>query len=119
MSIFMLWLLLVVLPGLKDVVIPIAILSGMAILVVSLTVNYDDGSMSEHTARKCWNVVRALVFTVFVCMVLTAILPSRSDVYTIAGAYLVTNVENIEKLPANVVTAANKLLEDYTSHDQK
>lgn len=43
----------------------------------------------------------------------SALLPGKAAIYTIAGGYLVTNVEGIEKLPPNMMGAANSFLEKF------
>jgi hypothetical protein len=47
------------------------------------------------------------------------LIPSEKQMMYLIGGYAATNVENIEKLPKNVVDAANKFLEDYTTQDKK
>jgi hypothetical protein len=38
-------------------------------------------------------------------------IPSEKALYKIIGAYAVTNIEGVEKLPPNIVKAANNFLE--------
>lgn len=42
-------------------------------------------------------------------------LPSNKTVMYMVGGYVATNVEGISDLPPNLVGAANKFLEDYTT----
>ncbi len=42
-----------------------------------------------------------------------ALIPTKENMMYIIGAYAVTNVDGVEKLPPNIVNAANKFMEDY------
>lgn len=46
-----------------------------------------------------------------------ALLPSEKQIYLIIGGAYATNIDGIEKLPANVVKAANAFLDQYNGDD--
>lgn len=51
--------------------------------------------------------------------VLSIIIPTEKQMYTLAGGYYVANIEGIDKLPKNVVGAVNKFIETYTEDKSK
>ncbi len=55
----------------------------------------------------------------FIVMSFAMFIPSEKQMMYIIGGYAATNVEDIEKLPKNVVDAANKFLESYTDTEKK
>jgi hypothetical protein len=55
----------------------------------------------------------------FPIIFLASFIPSSKQMMYMIGGYAATNVENIEKLPKNVVNAANKFLESYTDKEKK
>lgn len=52
-------------------------------------------------------------------LLIGVVIPDNRQMTYLIGGYAATNVENIEKLPKNVVNAANKFLEDYTEQPKK
>ena len=47
-------------------------------------------------------------------LIITAFIPNEKQMMYLIGGYVATNTEGVEKLPKNVVDAANRFLEDYT-----
>ena len=68
-----------------------------------------------------WHKMIKKIYVVvpFIVMSLAMFIPSEKQMMYIIGGYAATNVENIEKLPKNVVNAANKFLESYTDTEKK
>jgi len=50
---------------------------------------------------------------------LSTLIPTDKQMMYMIGGYVVTNVQGIEKLPNNVIGAANKFLEDFNVKDKK
>jgi hypothetical protein len=67
----------------------------------------------ETIAKRMRSACRTLVAVAVVCGLLSTLMPTRKDWYMIIGGYAVTHIEGIDKLPANVVGAANEFLKRY------
>ena len=84
-----------------------AILSGFGVMVYAMV----NDEMLPNPARN------TLIAVILVCGFIGVLIPGERAMYTIVGGYIATNIEDVEKLPANTVKALNKLLEDYTEQD--
>jgi len=51
--------------------------------------------------------------------VMGIMMPNQTQMQYLIDGYAVTNIEGIEKLPKNVMGAANKFLEDFNIEDKK
>ncbi len=56
--------------------------------------------------------IRKFLISAGVCMLLTLPLPSASQLKLITSSYFVTNIDGIDKVPANVVKYVNNFLEE-------
>lgn len=74
----------------------------------------------KHDAAmlKTIHTFRRLVPIGLVFVTLGILIPPPRAIYTTIGVYVVTNIDGIENLPPNLVKAANKFLEDYTSSEK-
>jgi hypothetical protein len=69
-------------------------------------------------ARKCR--LKLIIIVTLTSWFVSGLIPTTKEAYIIAGGYYVTNLEGVEKLPPNVVKAANKFIEQYTGvEDEK
>ena len=104
--------LIFILPNIQGVFIFLSIVTGVAILA-----SFVFGAIEENERAKAWGSSMIKVIIPFV--VVASLIPSSKQMMYIIGGYAATNVENIEKLPKNVVNAANKFLESYTQEEKK
>lgn len=134
MSMFEVWLLFVVLPGLH---IPIALLGALSLgflifgTVFYYTVlediddriyNYAEGKYVENNNKKEYeNKWRPLLFrgyktaftTLIVSSVLLSIIPNKREVAAMVVIPYVSDNPEFKKLPANIAKHLNELLDEY------
>ncbi|OJW21223.1 MAG: hypothetical protein BGO49_24740 [Planctomycetales bacterium 71-10] len=79
--------------------------------ILLLIVHDVDVSDELKAMAKRW--AKRVVIAASACGLISPFLPTRNDWYVMIGGYYVTQVEGIDKLPANVVGAANEFLERY------
>ncbi len=123
MNIWLLWLLIVVLPntsvlsGFLAVIIGVI---GLFAILFGLAWANDPSMVSEQekAMRYWWTGTKTWLIVMPLLMFLSVITPSKEEVVYIVGGYAATNIEDVEKLPANLVGAANKFLNDYTDDDK-
>ena len=114
MSIFTLWLLFVLLPNLSvvlSITLFVMVVASVGAGVAALFATFEktsDAPKIRYTAKIVGGI------TLAIAIIGTAI-PSKQDIMIITGGYIVTNTEGVEKLPANLVSAANKYLEEAQS----
>lgn len=117
MSLLTLWFFFVALPGVSTVLGAVAFVMVAAAVVMAII--HDDifGNTEEDRRRSKAFFIRWLLCTV-IALVGANILPSSTQVATIASLYVATNAEGVEKLPDNVVQYVNKYLEDGAKGDE-
>ena len=81
---------------------------GIGIGVMKLNECCDD---DEKKSAEVINYAKKLSGFVILLAILSVFLPSQSQIYTITGAYAVTNNAEMAKLPDNILKAANGYLE--------
>lgn len=81
---------------------------GIAIGVMK-SVEYDDDDKKKSAAVISY--AKKLSGFVILLAILDVFLPDQSQIYTITGAYAVTNNAEMAKLPDNILKAANGYLE--------
>ena len=118
MSIFLLWLLITVLPGLDWLTGLFGFLSWIAVFILSgvtcfvyIDADDDDREKTLPFVKTAWKVIAPLAITL---PLLAACIPDNDEMKYIVGGYFVTNIETVNELPENIVKSANKFLEDYT-----
>jgi hypothetical protein len=116
MSIFKLWLVLTVLPNLSTFLFVMTCISGLAIAPI-IAVYFDKNT--KENERQCsvktfkiWRIATPII------IMLTLMAPNKEQIMYIIGGYVTTNTAGIEKLPPNLVNAANKFLEGYTKENK-
>lgn len=119
MDIWLLYLLIVLFPGINTLFKAVFIIS-CVVLVVSVIIfliwhcaeadtSGDHEKVNEYMGKFAkWFIPIYLV----VCCVFVAA-PSARQIAYLVGGYFVTNAEDIENLPPNMIKAANKFLEDF------
>jgi len=65
------------------------------------------------------NFSKGLIKYIIFFMLIGIFIPSNKQMMYLMGGYAVTNIEGIEKLPKNVMGAANKFLKDFNIEDKK
>ena len=124
MSIWLLWVL-EILPDLGKLFTALGLIgtfiSSLALLycfvLMSTEGNYFSGE--RKFAKKVFPAVKKLFTVLVVSLVVGTCSPSSEGIYRIMGGYFVTNIEGIEKLPENVVGAANKFLEEFNEEKEE
>ena len=59
------------------------------------------------------------VITLLVSALIFTVIPTEKQIYMIAGGYVVTNNQELQKLPNNVLQAANKYLERLSKYSDE
>lgn len=114
MSVPLLYLLFVVLPSFSCFLSTICVFGILSVIIFGLCWAFNlppDGASDEARGAAFLKNLRLSVVVVVVAGFLCCFLPDEKAVYTIAGAYAVTNDEELAKLPNNVIRAANDYLE--------
>lgn len=76
------------------------------------TSKIDDAPWHDAVSKK-------VVIIPAILLAISLPIPSNKQMIYLVGGYVATNVENVEKLPKNLVGAANKFLEDYVEAEPK
>jgi hypothetical protein len=115
MSVFEMWLYLVVLPGLKTVGEFASVVACFAfvVLLVITGLAYDTGVPGEKEAIKARFVkyFKIIGGAAGIAIVIVITVPSEKQLWTIAAAHLGTTAEGAEKLPDEMVKALRAMLE--------
>ena len=122
MSALELWFYFTVLPNLETAADALTFVSAMAfILLLFISVIFDDDARkAEAVERRAAAVSKRwwIALTVLVCSITVGVLaPTERQIAMIVGGYVATNIEGVEKLPANVVRAANAFLERLANEE--
>lgn len=110
MSMFELWLFFVALPALSGVMTVLTGLGGVATMIWTLFNAIAEERIAPHLG-KC-------VAAVLACGLLAGAIPNAKQMAYLTGGYIATNTENVDKLPQNLVDAANKFLESYSEKEK-
>ena len=108
MSIWILWLLITVIPNLVKVA-SVILIGGVASLAFFSVVRL----IEKDEFFPTWIYTKLALPVFLVCTFIVVLVPDKEQIIYIAGGYLATNIEDIEKLPPNIVKSANKFLEDF------
>ncbi len=119
MSLFNLYLI-TILPNIGDFFIALSIgtiaVFLMLMVITSMTIDCTMDSNTEKAAKEARKKIilsyKLFVSIVIIFGILAVLIPSEKQIYQIVGGYSVTNIEGIDKLPANLVAVANKYLEE-------
>lgn len=124
MSLFTLYLISV-LPGFSGLASGIGwfLITYFTIWFLGATLgDYDDYNEKTKGSRKrslIINFKKWGVLSIIACFLFSALIPSEKQLYTIAGGYMATNTTGIDKLPDNIVKAANSWLEKIAETSEK
>lgn len=126
MSMFDLWVLFVLIPGLSATAGVVAVLlfvSGAALLVVgAVRDDYEDAVSPANKETKLVDKMfrgASMCFLAFALFFLIhSIIPGERHMYLLVGGYAATNIDGIDRLPKNIVNAANAYLEKATAGAQ-
>ena len=128
MGLLNLYLLFSLLPNLGNFFGVISVLSaGLSFLAVLF------GSMQETESYKskeendlicssrsfCLKWSFRLAVIAIISFFINTLIPGEKAIYKIIGAYTVTNIEGVDKLPSNFVKVANDFLENIDLKDER
>ena len=117
------WIL--ILPSIGGAITAIGVMSGVGFGIAGLVcfisgdMQYGDEDRKTALFTSGRKAIKTGVIICFPIIFLASFIPSSKQMMYMIGGYAATNVENIEKLPKNVVDAANKFLESYTDTERK
>lgn len=119
MSLFTLYLITTILPNIDEMftiafVVSILI-AGFVAIGCALTFIADDKPQN----KVCAKVLKKIMWVLIPLALINVFLPSSQQIYTIMGGSIVTNIEGIEKLPPNLINAANDFLESVQRKEAK
>ena len=122
MSIGLLYLLLVVLPSSACWIGFLTFGAGTG-CVVSLIIAAANAPAYREEDKKTISSMKALAKKFMIVMIilgsLDVLLPDSKQIYSLAGAYAVSNDKELAKLPDNVLKAANSYLEKFNQEKPK
>jgi len=114
MSIFELWLLTTVIPGLGKLSVLAFVLTAATFAVATGARFLADSGYDEESKKTGEKVSKALLIPVIVLGLLVPLFPSERQMLLIAGGYTATNNAEIKKLPTNAAKAVNAWLDAVT-----
>lgn len=119
MTLFQLYLFLVVLPNACNVATGLAVFFTVASLVSLLigALLVAERNINESKQAFKWAKISGII--AFIIVLCTVPFPTKDQLEYLAGGYVVTNTKDISKLPDNIVKAANSYLEHITLDKDK
>lgn len=121
MSLFTLYLIITVIPSL-NILFTISTIVMVIVATITLVVGLqlvDDCDFKNKEGQFVIKAIKRTVTGLIISVLMCIATPSKEQIYTIVGGYAVTNVEGIDKLPKNMVAAANKFLEEFNTEETK
>jgi len=95
----------------------------LVLIFSSAAADYSIEGESREAARRIRSKVigsyKLITFLVFFFGFASVLTPSERQIYQIVGAYAVTSIDGIDKLPSNLVGVANKYLEELAGSNKK
>lgn len=82
------------------------------------TIVLTDLVINERVPNYFKRYLRTYVVSMVVVGLLSAVTPTTNQAFMIMGGYYVTNIDDIEKLPPNVIKAANGFIENYLNEEE-
>ncbi len=124
MSLFQLYLFMVILPNIHSTLGSLSIVALIIFLAISVVLTISKAGALED--RGCSSVSQGLknpwriaAVVMIVVGALSIISPSDRQIYMVAGGYAATNTKDVEKLPENIVKAANNWLEKLANLNEE
>jgi hypothetical protein len=112
MTLFTLYLLFVLLPGLHVLFWTVAAIMMVACFIIFCVFVSEHNEHQPGPGKKVLRVLLRYAFPALAVALLGAnLLPDERQVYLLAGGYAVANVEGVENLPPAIVKAATKYLD--------
>lgn len=99
----------------------VLIMKAVGLFMLAISYLADDGTFEELPPRlkshkKAVKIYLCFLMTLFL---LNIVLLSKKQMYEIFVIHQITNINNAEKLPDNLVNAANSFLEEYGRNKDK
>lgn len=106
--------LISMLPNLQSLFVSAAAILSIVAAVSVVLAMVEDGWIDSPARgwRKLWanQMKKWGAAAIILCALIAALIPSEKQLYFIAGGYAATNIAGIDKLPENLVKAANDWL---------
>jgi UDP-N-acetylmuramyl pentapeptide phosphotransferase/UDP-N-acetylglucosamine-1-phosphate transferase len=93
------------------------IILGVITLIIGSIAYADD---YKETSSKVFSFTKKITLVICILLTLKVLVPTEKQMYLMAGAYVVTNNEQIKQLPDNMLGAANawlKKLEEVATEE--
>ena len=117
MSLWMLYIIIVLVPSISSAATGILI-AGFIIGVIAISIGpVVFMEMENEFVATAKTFIKPYIYIMGISAIICVVAPDREDMAYMVGGYFVTNVEQVEKLPDNLVNAANRYLEDYGNKD--
>ena len=116
------WVLILPNIGTFFTIISCLLIIGAGTIIVSSAMELDGYNVEEERKTKLRatrNKATKFLVVPMALLFVSVFVPSSKQMMYLIGGYAATNVEGVEKLPKNVVNAANAFLEQYTKQDTK
>ncbi len=111
MTLTELYLFLVVLPNAEKTLNGLSVILGFSTIAAFVIAGITAMEGAKDIPKRASKTAIKL-FVAAVCVAIVAIpLPSKEQIYTLAGGYVATNAKDVKRLPDNLVAAANSWLE--------
>jgi len=115
------WILILPNIGVFFTVIGVLIIVACLFLIISAAISIDCTYGNEdkiNRLRKTRDKATKFMVLPVIILFIAVFIPSGKQMMYMIGGYAATNIEDVEKLPKNVVNAANKFLESYAIDEE-
>lgn len=119
MSLTTLYILFVLFPGVLSLSLLVSIFSGISTGVLGMGTIASAADGHEEVSTFFFKYFKMSIAIFIISSVLVAVIPNKSQMLILIGGYAVTNNEQIQKLPDNVLKAANAYLEGLVEAPKK
>ncbi|WP_086931581.1 hypothetical protein [Agarilytica rhodophyticola] len=80
---------------------------------------YLDGDRVAEGFEKNKKLIKSYAYIFAVTLTLHTVSLDKKQIYEVFVIHQITNIKNADKLPENLVNAANKFLEEYSQEESK
>lgn len=119
MSLGLLYFIFVLVPGISSFMEAVFFLGAFILLGSGALCRAFAEDRNEEAYATAFKWFKNTLKTIAFCMVISIFIPDNKQMLTLIGGYAVTNNEQIQKLPDNVLKAANAYLEGLVEAPKK
>ncbi len=119
MSLGLLYFIFVIVPGLSSFLTGIFFIGTLILIGSGVLCGVTAENRDEEACKVAGKWFKNTFITLAFCMFISIFIPSEKQMLTLVGGYAVTNNEQIQKLPDNVLKAANAYLEGLVEAPKK